>query len=220
MIDIEVEYGATAEVSAEAIRAQLELLVRDDVFRSSELSVAFLRYVVEQTVVEQTLNGSADQIKERTIGVEVFGRDPSYDTNRDHIVRTVATELRKRLASYYVDEKHRAELRMGLVPGSYIPRFTIPDLARHTHAESVPQLEAAGAHLKHTAHKSHLTRLLCRHPESWPVRPRGQAGVGSRDLHWQARSVLRQLWDTAGYSGPIRKIFSGCLSSIRRVRFF
>jgi len=140
MIDIEVEYGATAEVSAEAIRAQLELLVRDDVFRSSKRSVAFVRYVVEQT-----LNGSADQIKERTIGVEVFGRDPSYDTNLDHIVRTAATELRKRLATYYVDEKHRSELRMGLVPGSYIPRFTIPNLARHTHAESVPQLEAAGA---------------------------------------------------------------------------
>ena len=50
------------------IRAQLDLLVRDEVFRSSKRSVAFLKYVVEQT-----LNGSADQIKERTIGVEVFG---------------------------------------------------------------------------------------------------------------------------------------------------
>jgi hypothetical protein len=150
MIDIEVEYGATAEVSAEAIRAQLELLVRDDVFRSSKRSVAFLRYVVEQT-----LNGSADQIKERTIGVEVFGRDPSYDTNLDHIVRTAATELRKRLATYYVDEKHRSELRMGLVPGSYIPRFTIPDRARHTHAESATQLESAGTQLE--AHSAQIT---------------------------------------------------------------
>ena len=98
MFDVDVEYGATHELTAEMIRAQLELLVRDDVFRSSKRSVAFLKYVVEQT-----LNGSAEQIKERTIGVEVFGRDPSYDTNLDHIVRTAATELRKRLASYYVE---------------------------------------------------------------------------------------------------------------------
>jgi hypothetical protein len=94
-------------------------------FRSSKRSVAFLRYVVEQT-----LGGAADQIKERTIGVEVFGREPSYDTNLDHIVRTAATELRKRLASYYVDERHRGELRMGLLPGSYVPRFTLPGWAK------------------------------------------------------------------------------------------
>jgi hypothetical protein len=118
---IEVEDGAGVEITAEMVRAQLDLLVRDEVFRSSKRSVTFLTYVVEQT-----LTGSADQIKERTIGVEVFGRKPSYDTNLDHIVRTAATELRKRLAIYYGDEKHRFELRMGLIPGSYIPRFTLP----------------------------------------------------------------------------------------------
>jgi hypothetical protein len=118
---IEVEDSAEVEISAEMIRAQLDLLVRDEVFRSSKRSVTFLTYVVEQTLI-----GSADLIKERTIGVEVFGRKPSYDTNLDHIVRTAATELRKRLAIYYGDEKHRFELRMGLIPGSYIPRFTLP----------------------------------------------------------------------------------------------
>ena len=121
MIDVEVEYGTTPELTAEKVRAQLALLVHDEVFRSSKRSVAFLRYVVEQT-----LAGQADQIKERSIGAEVFGRDPAYDTNSDHVVRTAATELRKRLASYYVDKKHRDELRISLVPGSYIPRFTLP----------------------------------------------------------------------------------------------
>jgi hypothetical protein len=124
MTDLEVEDGVTVGLTPEMIRAQLDLLVRDDVFRSSKRSVAFLRYVVEQT-----LNGSASQIKERTIGVEVFGREPTYDTNLDHIVRTAATELRKRLAIYYGDEKHRSELRMGLIPGSYIPRFGLPSAA-------------------------------------------------------------------------------------------
>ncbi len=149
MIDVEVEYGATPELTADMIRGQLELLVHDEVFRSSKRSVSFLRYVVEQT-----LNGSADQLKERTIGIEVFGRDPSYDTNLDHIVRTAATELRKKLATYYVDERHRSELRMGLVPGSYIPRFTLPGQARTTASENgidaeaaEPQLETQSAHI-------------------------------------------------------------------------
>jgi hypothetical protein len=100
------------------ILAQLQLLTRDEIFRASKRSIAFLRFVVEET-----LKGSEDQIKERTIGMEVFGRSSSYDTNLDHVVRTAATELRKRLAIYYGDEKHRSELRISLLPGSYIPRF-------------------------------------------------------------------------------------------------
>jgi hypothetical protein len=148
MIETEVDYGTTPELTADMIRAQLDLLVRDDVFRSSKRSVAFLKYVVGQT-----LSGSADLIKERTIGVEVFGRDPSYDTNVDHIVRTAATELRKRLATYYVDEKHRSELRMGLVPGSYVPRFALPGQGRHTLIDPEAEAEAAEGGLEsHSAH--------------------------------------------------------------------
>jgi hypothetical protein len=138
MIDLEVQDGVVVGLTAEMIRAQLDLLVRDEVFRSSRRSVAFLRYVVEQT-----LSGSASQIKERTIGVEVFGREPTYDTNGDHIVRTAATELRKRLAIYYGDEKHRSELRVGLLPGSYIPHFGLPLHAPHGEQVGVSELLAA-----------------------------------------------------------------------------
>jgi hypothetical protein len=146
MIDLEVEDGVAVGLTAEMVRAQLDLLVRDEGFRSSRRSVAFLRYVVEQT-----LNGSASQIKERTIGVEVFGREPTYDTNLDHIVRTAATELRKRLAIYYGDEKHRSELRMGLTPGSYIPHFALPLQAAHAGQAPVsePLVAQPGNSLEH-----------------------------------------------------------------------
>jgi hypothetical protein len=109
------------QTTANAVRVQLNLILQDPAFRSSKRSVQFLKYVVEKT-----LDGQAEQIKERTIGVDVFGRKPSYDTNEDHVVRTAAVELRKRLTIYYSDEKHRAELRMSLVPGSYIPQFGAP----------------------------------------------------------------------------------------------
>ena len=136
MVETEVQDGPKVEIDAKRVREQLDLLVRDNAFRSSKRSVAFLKYVVEQT-----LNGAADQIKERTIGVEVFDREPSYDTNLDHVVRTAATELRKRLAIYYGEERHRSELRIGLIPGSYIPRFTVPAsaLAAVTEAELAPE---------------------------------------------------------------------------------
>jgi hypothetical protein len=118
MTEINLKDGIPTDLTPEMIRAQLKLLTRDEIFSSSKRSIAFLRFVVEET-----LKGSEDQIKERTIGMEVFGRSSSYDTNLDHVVRTAATELRKRLAIYYGDEKHRAELRISLLPGSYIPRF-------------------------------------------------------------------------------------------------
>ena len=116
-----VEVEERTGPSEEKIRHELDLLVADQVFRSSKRSVAFLRYVVEQT-----LEGAGDQLKERTIGIEVFGRDPAYDTSGDHVVRTAATELRKRLAIYYGDERHKNELRISLLPGSYVPHFALP----------------------------------------------------------------------------------------------
>lgn len=120
------------QISAGQIRAQLEILAQDDGFRSSKRSVAFLRYVVEES-----LRGAAELIKERTIGMEVFGRAASYEPNLDHVVRTAASDVRKRLAIYYGDEAHRAELRISIPPGSYIPRFEIPGPA----AEAEPRAE-------------------------------------------------------------------------------
>jgi hypothetical protein len=132
MTEVDLHDGIPAELTAEMILGQLELLTRDEIFRSSRRSIAFLKYVVEET-----LKGSGEQIKERTIGFEVFGRSSSYDTNLDHIVRTAATELRKRLAIYYGDDRHRSELRISLLPGSYIPKFTAAHQAGQGLAEGL-----------------------------------------------------------------------------------
>ena len=71
-------------------------LVASPLFKSSRHYPALLRQVVEQT-----LEGHAPQLKERALGIEVFGRDPAYDTNLDPVVRTSACEVRKRIAMYY-----------------------------------------------------------------------------------------------------------------------
>jgi hypothetical protein len=57
----------------------------------------------------------------------VFGRNPDYDTSQDPVVRTTAGEIRKKLAQYYQEPDHEGEIRMVLLPGSYIPEFHIPN---------------------------------------------------------------------------------------------
>jgi len=41
----------------------------------------------------------------------------------DHSVRSAAGEIRKRLAQYYLERGHEAEIRIDLLPGSYVPQF-------------------------------------------------------------------------------------------------
>jgi hypothetical protein len=105
-----------------AIREQLERILLSPLFSNSKRYPALLRHVVEQT-----LEGTTDGLKERSLGVEVFGKDPDYDTNADHMVRSTASEIRKRLAQYYAGSEHQSEIRIDLPPGSYIPQFHAPD---------------------------------------------------------------------------------------------
>lgn len=102
----------------DAIFAQLELLVDHPLFSQSKRYPVLLRFVVEQT-----LAGNAEQVKERVIGMEVFGRSAGYDANADPVVRVAAGEIRKRLAQYYYDPSHREEIRIELPTGSYVPVF-------------------------------------------------------------------------------------------------
>jgi hypothetical protein len=102
----------------EAILSQLELLLVHPLFFQSKRYPALLRFVVEQT-----LAGNSDQVKERSIGMEVFGRLPGYDANADPVVRVTAGEIRKRLAQYYYDPIHSDEIRIELPTGSYVPVF-------------------------------------------------------------------------------------------------
>ncbi len=98
-------------------QVQLQRLLSSPAFRNSQRYPALLRFVVEQT-----LAGSGDQLKERTIGIAVFHRAPDYDTNTDPVVRVTAGEVRKRLVQYYYE--HPDELRIELPSGSYVPLFS------------------------------------------------------------------------------------------------
>ena len=117
--DVHTEEQGSVPVTA--VREQLERLVESPPFNHSRRFPTFLRFVVEHA-----LNGSADQLKERTIGIEVFGRGHDYDTASDPIVRVTAAEIRKRIAQYYAVPEHQRQLRLSLPSGSYIPQFRWP----------------------------------------------------------------------------------------------
>lgn len=107
-----------AEREVLAVRDQLYRILASPLFSHSKRYPRFLRYVVEKT-----LEGRSDELKERTLGVEVFDRDPDYDTSLDAIVRITAGEIRKRIAQYYHEQGHGHEIRIDLPLGSYVPEF-------------------------------------------------------------------------------------------------
>ncbi|PWU06652.1 MAG: hypothetical protein C5B51_11835 [Terriglobia bacterium] len=132
----ELDAGNHRELFAEHLK---QILV-SPAFRNSKRYAAVLRYVVERA-----LEGNPDRLKERTIGVDVFGRPADYDTSSDHAVRSAMAEVRKRLAQYYQEDAN-SDLRIEIQPGSYIPQFRLADSATAlevTHADGIDSRPAA-----------------------------------------------------------------------------
>ena len=106
------------EDRAEAVRAQLAKVLSSHLFKGSRRCQSMLGHITERV-----LAGETQSLKERTLGVEVFGRAPDYDTNQDPVVRATAAEIRKRLAQYYQEAADESEPRIELVSGSYVVEF-------------------------------------------------------------------------------------------------
>ena len=100
------------------IRAELERILASKGFSNAGRLSRLLRYVVDKTI-----SGHADQLKEYAVGVEVFDRDASYDTRLDSIVRVEAGRLRSRLEEYYNDEGSSSPIRISLPRGGYVAQF-------------------------------------------------------------------------------------------------
>lgn len=106
----------SAGVSAGEVTAALNLVLASDAFARVERPSRFLRHLVETT-----LRGEPARLKETLLGIEVFGREPSWDTRIDPVVRQEAARLRKRLARYY--ETASPQVRIELPVGAYVPVF-------------------------------------------------------------------------------------------------
>jgi hypothetical protein len=101
-----------------SLEEHLRGVLEGDAFKGSQRSARFLNYVVHRAMA-----ADFDALKERAIGIEVFGRPPGYDTNADAIVRVTASDVRKRLSQHYGRPCMAAEYRISMPAGSYIPQF-------------------------------------------------------------------------------------------------
>jgi hypothetical protein len=118
---LQSKHSLPAGITAREVRNQLSRICTSPPFRSSKRCVIFLEFVVNSV-----LDGRPENLKERTLGVEVFAREANYDTNQDPVVRGTASEVRKRLAQYYQIPGHELEIRIELPAGSYHPEFHLP----------------------------------------------------------------------------------------------
>ena len=121
-------------VPEESVRQELSRVLASHEFHSSKRSQDFIRYVVEHT-----LAGRADMLKERTIGIDVFGRSTSYEPSDDATVRVKAGEVRRRLGLYYAGQGAGNPVRIELPAGTYVPEFR----SIETPAPAAPSLENA-----------------------------------------------------------------------------
>jgi hypothetical protein len=110
----------TSAEDRELVQKELDSILASYHFRGSKRYPAMLKYVVDAA-----LGGHSGDLKERTLGVEVFGRDPDYDTSADPVVRFSASEVRKRIAQYYHETGGRSRLQIELPLGSYVPEFQL-----------------------------------------------------------------------------------------------
>lgn len=127
---------AVAESRQQEIREELARVLESSTFRTSKRCKEFLQYVVDQTV-----NGANGSLKERSIGVELFGLPHDYDTGQHTIVRVTASETRKKLAQFYQGEGGGAAnnaLRIDLPPGSYAADFVWNETPPTTEIPAAP----------------------------------------------------------------------------------
>jgi serine/threonine-protein kinase len=116
-----------------AVEHQLARVLASAAFKRAERSSALLRFIVEQT-----LNGDADRLKEYTLGAEALGRGESFDPRADPVVRAEASRLRARLEQYYQTSGRTDQVLIALSKGSYVPRFVPNAVTPDAAAEKGP----------------------------------------------------------------------------------
>ena len=192
----------------EEILVELQEVLASPHFCNSKRYPALLRYVVETS-----LAGKADLLKERTLGIEVFHRPPDYDTNADTVVRYTAGEVRKRLSLYYHD--HGSRLQISLPAGSYAPEFLcavddvqdqsqeslhqrpVSNLFPSTHGSDVLHgsnssfADTGGEASSHSASKSRVSRWIWVGAAAVLL---VVAGIGWRHRAFQPQAPVDQFW--------------------------
>jgi hypothetical protein len=204
--------AGSQEAVATQVQEALSEVLKSTPFRSSKQSRQLLQYIVDQT-----LAGHTELLKERVIGAEVFGRPPDYDTNEDPIVRGRAAEVRKRLAQYYMDEGHRSSIRIEISPGSYHASF--PDSSKsHARESGVP--EAYSVHAQEPASVHQLEPLL----SVGGKKSASKAGLNTTKWRFLGIAAMVVLLGAVAYTfqpkGPVEQFWSPLLETSKPILIY
>ena len=147
----------TSGVSPDSVRCHLGAILHSRTFTNAPSLSKFLAYIVEAS-----LTGRSNQLKEYTIGVEVFGRGESFDPRIDTIVRAQARRLRSKLEEYYRTEALDNTITIEVAKGRYVAEFR----TRPAESDRRPHLSILKASREHDAD------ALAAHPPPSPMRVR------------------------------------------------
>ena len=114
--------------SVDMERAELQSVLESELFQRAPTLAHLLSYLCEKSFA-----GESAQIKEYSVGIDVFHRGPDFDQDSDSIVRVQANRLRKRLAEYYAGPGAAHSLKITIPIGQYVPLF---EFVASTNAES------------------------------------------------------------------------------------
>src|SRR3954463_41354 len=114
---------STAPVSSQpqlddAVRDHLDRVLASPTFQQGDRLKRFLKFIVLEAVA-----GRRHELKEYVIGVQVFGKEDTFDPRTDPIVRVQARRLRAKLVRYYREEGRADETVIELPKGGYAPVF-------------------------------------------------------------------------------------------------
>lgn len=113
--------------NSSSIIESLQMILRSSQFKNAVQLQSLLKYVVERSI-----EGQEGALKERIIGMSVFGRRADYDTASDPIVRSRMGLLRKRLAHYYQSrESQGSAIEIIISNGSYRPTFVLRNSSKY-----------------------------------------------------------------------------------------
>ncbi len=124
---------AATRIPDKAVHQQLNRVIGGKVFSRVDRLKRFISFIVQEAIA-----GHAGDLKEYVIGVQVFGKETSFDPRTDPIVRVQARRLRARLFKYYAEEGQHDEIIIDLPKGGYAPVFK----RRETGTVQKPSLSA------------------------------------------------------------------------------
>jgi hypothetical protein len=120
----------------EATQAQVQRILQSKTFRTSEVHRNLLSYLAEKS-----LSGTADSLKEYTVGLDVFSKPSSYDPRQESTVRMHVARLRQKLTEYYRTEGPDDLIVVDLPKGAFKLTFE----PREIRYEAVPELPKSTA---------------------------------------------------------------------------